>query len=185
MRQKEAYKNLSDSQLIELLRESDSLAFSEIFDRYKTFLFSFTYRRLGDIEQSKDIINDIFADLWEKRLRINIPGALEAFLVVVAKNRVTDLYRQKLVSEKHLDILRNRLNSYESTQTDHLVRHRNLAALIEVEIKALPVKMRIVFELSRKDAMTRKQISEYLGLPENTVRTNLSRALKILRGKLG
>ncbi|MNL14213.1 RNA polymerase sigma factor [compost metagenome] len=64
------------------------------------------------------------------------------------------------------------------------MRHNNLVALIEKEIEALPEKMRIVFELSRKNAMTRKEISEHLGLPENTVRTNMNRALKILKGKL-
>jgi RNA polymerase sigma factor (sigma-70 family) len=65
-----------------------------------------------------------------------------------------------------------------------LIRENDLLALIEKEIAALPEKMRVVFELSRKESMNRKEISEHLGLPENTVKTNMYRALKMLYRKL-
>jgi RNA polymerase sigma factor (sigma-70 family) len=69
--------------------------------------------------------------------------------------------------------------------TDHQVRERQLAALIEKGISELPPKMREVFELSRKQAMSHKEIAEQLNLSEQTVRTQVKNALRILRLKLG
>jgi len=177
------YKELSDAELVGLLRASDDAAFIEIFNRYSTLLFSFTYRRLNDKELSKDLVHDAFAGIWEKRLTVNIPGELAAFLFVVVKNRILDHYKHQKVLHKYADHFQEYLNQTQNN-TDHLARHNELSTLIEKEIAALPEKMREVFELSRKTDMNRKQISEYLNMPENTVKTNLHRALKILRSKL-
>jgi RNA polymerase sigma-70 factor (ECF subfamily) len=52
------YKELSDAELVGLLRASDDAAFIEIFNRYSTLLFSFTYRRLKDKEISKYLVHE-------------------------------------------------------------------------------------------------------------------------------
>ena len=178
------YKNFSDAELIDLLREGNNNAFIEIFDRYYILLFSFACRRLDDREIAKDLIHDAFADIWEKRETVNIPGELRTFLFTVVKNRILNHYKHNKVSQKYIDHFQHYMDSHQDA-TDHLVRHNDLSALIEKEIAALPEKMRTVFELSRKETMNRKEISEQLGLPENTVKTNIHRALKILRSKLG
>lgn len=178
------YKNFSDAELVDLLKEGNNAAFIEVFDRYYVLLFSFACRRLDDKEIAKDLIHDAFADIWEKRETVNIPGELGAFLFTVIKNRILDHYKHSKVSQKYIDHFQHYIDNNQDS-TDHLVRHNDLLALIEKEIAALPEKMRIVFELSRKNTMNRKEISEHLGLPENTVKTNMHRALKILRSKLG
>ncbi|RZM28826.1 MAG: RNA polymerase subunit sigma-70, partial [Pedobacter sp.] len=68
---------------------------------------------------------------------------------------------------------------------DTLVRQRDLAYQIELEIKALPAKMREIFELSRKEYRTHKEISEYLNISDKTVKKQISNALHILKAKLG
>ncbi|TKC62505.1 RNA polymerase sigma-70 factor [Pedobacter hiemivivus] len=177
------YSNLPGEQLVDLLRNSDEAAFSEIFNRYYVLLFSFTVRRLSDKEISKDIIHDAFTDVWEKRETINIPGELIAFLFTVVKNRIINHYRHQKITQKYAENFQPYLDQVQNS-TDHLVRHNDLRGLIEKEIAALPEKMRTVFELSRKNSMNRQEISEHLVMPENTVKTNLQRALRILRGKL-
>ncbi len=177
------YNRFSDTELVDLLRKEDNRAFIEIFDRYYVLLFSFACRRLDNKENAKDMIHDAFSDLWEKRITANIPGELGAFLFTVVKNRIIDHYKHSKVLQKYIDHCQNHLSNQQDN-TDHLIRENNLLALIEKEIAALPEKMRIVFELSRKESMNRKEISQHLGLPENTVKTNMHRALKILYRKL-
>ncbi len=58
-------------------------------------------------------------------------------------------------------------------------------AIIEKEIGALPPKMREVFELSRKENLSHKEIAEKLNLSEKTVKKQVNNSLKILRSKLG
>jgi RNA polymerase sigma-70 factor (ECF subfamily) len=67
--------------------------------------------------------------------------------------------------------------------TDHLVREKELATLIEKEIDALPVKMRHVFKLSRTLHLSHREIAERLDLSEATVKKHVNNALKVLRIK--
>lgn len=175
------YKNLPDTALVELLKEGNQAAFIEIFERYHILLFSFTCRRLNDKEASKDLVHDAFATIWEKCYSINVHGELVAYLFTVVKNRILDHYKHSKITQKYIDDFQRHLDHTQDT-TDHLVRHNELSALINKEIAALPEKIRLVFEL--RTQMNRKEISEHLNIPENTVKTNMHRALKILRRKL-
>lgn len=178
------YKDFSDAQLVDQLRTSDALAFSEIFRRYRGILLLFTFRRIHDVEHSKDLIHDTFTDIWEKRATLNVPGALRPFLITVIKNRILDYYKHAKVSQRYLDNFDAYLKKHEDT-TDHLLRQNELSARIEKEIAELPEKMRVVFELSRNNEMTRKEIADRLGIPQETVNSRMRHALKILKDKLG
>lgn len=178
------YHTYSDSQLIDLLRVSDHAAFAEIFKRFGPLLFSITQRRVNNKELSKDLIQEVFASLWEKRLTIHIPGNLQSFLITVIKNRILDHYRHHKVARKYVDHFHEYLKT-DQNNTDYLLRHNNYTALIEKEIAALPEKMRVVFKLSRKEHLNRKEIAEFLCMPEATVRINMNRALKKLKVRLG
>ncbi|MNY42098.1 RNA polymerase sigma factor [compost metagenome] len=67
---------------------------------------------------------------------------------------------------------------------DGRVRQRDLARQIEQEIQSLPPKMRVIFEMSRKEYKTHKEISEYLNISDKTVKKQVNNALHILRAKL-
>jgi RNA polymerase sigma-70 factor (ECF subfamily) len=68
-------------------------------------------------------------------------------------------------------------------KTDHLLRNNQLQLLIEKEIGYMPSKMREVFELSRKQHLTHKEIAAQLDLSEKTVRNQVNNALRILRAR--
>lgn len=183
MGSKADYASLSNSDLVILLRRGNPMAFTTIVDRHYDLLFSFAYRRLEEKEQAKDIVYDVFAYLWEKHEAIEEIINLEAFLITMVKGKVFNYYQRQKVSRKYIENFQKYLDNYQN-DTDYLVRHNDLSALIEREIAALPEKMRVVLELSRKQGMSRKEIADHLDMPENTVKTNLQRALKQLRGKL-
>lgn len=179
-----AYSAYSEQELTTLLKQGDERAFTEMFERYGALLISFAYRRVYDLQLAQDLVHDVFTDLWAKRLLYTISKGFEAFIFTSVRNRVLDHYKHAKVSQRYLDNFREYLED-EQNATDYLVRTKDLSALIEKEIAALPEKMRQVFELSRNTTMSRKEIAEYLGIPENTVKTNMHRALKILKGRLG
>ncbi|RYE43995.1 MAG: RNA polymerase sigma-70 factor [Sphingobacteriales bacterium] len=178
------YKALPDLDLVDLLKSDDHTAFNEIFERYGAVLTSFAYRKVYDMDLAQDIVHDVFTDLWAKRLMQQISKGFEAFIFTSVRNRILDHYKHQKVSQRYLDNFKEYLEQGEDN-ADHLVRQHDLAALIEKEIAALPEKMRVVFELSRNTEMSRKEIAEHLGIPEETVKTNMHRALKILKGRLG
>jgi RNA polymerase sigma-70 factor (family 1) len=179
-----SYETFSDHELITSLKQGDSLAFNEIFKRFQSLLFLFTNRRLNDPELSKDLIHDLFTELWAKRSKLEVPISLEAFLITVIKNRILNHFKHQKVSQRYLDNFDQYLEKNDIS-TDYLIRHNELASLIEKEIAALPEKMRIVFVMSRKKNMTRKEIAEELQLSEETVKSRMRHAISVLKDKLG
>jgi RNA polymerase sigma factor (sigma-70 family) len=86
---------------------------------------------------------------------------------------------------------RQYIKSYEhivdngSAITDHGIRVKLLKEFIEKEVSNLPPKMREIFELSRNEHLSHKEIAHKLEVSEKTVRNQINNALKILRGKWG
>lgn len=179
-----AYKDLSEAELIILLKEDDHAAFTEILNRYSPILINFAYRRVQDVDLARDLAQDVFAMLWEKRSIFIVNQGVESYIFIAARNKIIDYSRKQKVTQKYLDDFTT-FYSMEENKTDYLVRHRHLAAMIEQEIAALPEQMRQVFELSRNKDMKRKEIAELLNMPENSVKTNMQRGLKILKRRFG
>lgn len=178
------YVDLSDADLVVLLKNDDILAYNEIYQRYKWVLFLHAIKRIRDREESRDIVQELFLQLWDKRATLNIHGHLSGYLYTAIRNRVIKFISHQKVESVYLTSLTDMVNS-GTCITDHLVREKNLSLLIEQAINELPAKMREVFLLSRQEHLSHREIAARLGIEESTVKRQVSNALKILRDKLG
>lgn len=179
------YDTLSDVELIDLLQESDHAAYTEIYHRYFYLLYLHAYKKIVDEEQAKDIVQDVFAALWFKR-EFNLPDTnLAGYLYTAVRNKVFDLFAHQQVAARYLQSLDDYLASKQSISTDHRIRENELKSYIEKEIQALPPKMKRIFELSRKENLTHKEIAKRLDTNTNNVSKQLNTALKVLKTKLG
>lgn len=178
------YGNLNDSELVSLLKRNDDRAYNEIYQRYKWVLFLHALKRIRNREEAKDIVQELFITLWDKRREMEIKGHLSGYLFTAIRNRVIKFISHQQVESVYISSLGNSINAGICI-TDHRTRENNLAEIIEKEIQDLPEKMRQVFILSRKQNLSHKEISEQLGIEETTVKRQISNALKILRTKLG
>lgn len=178
-----SYSLTSDLELAALIADGDNQAFSEIYRRYNGVLFLHAYRMLADQEEAKDVLQELFASLWLNRSELRPHTSFSAYLYKALRNRVLDVIAHKKVEQKYIDSLAAFLEKGEWL-TDHQVREKELAALIEREISLLPPKMREVFEMSRNTDLSYKQIAEELRISDKTVKKQVSNALHILREKL-
>ncbi|RKR82069.1 RNA polymerase sigma-70 factor (ECF subfamily) [Mucilaginibacter gracilis] len=178
------YSELSDQELTALLKADDHGAFTEIYHRYQASTYVFTYRRMRDREAAKDIVHELFLKVWTMRQELKIKSTLAGYLYTAAKNSVLKAISHEQVAERYIDSFQHYIDTFSDT-TDHLVRHNDLQAIIEAEIAALPPRMKLVFELSRKSDLSRKQIAEQLDISEETVKAQMHVALKTLKIKLG
>lgn len=179
-----AYHSLSDLELVDLIRSGNQNAFAEIYERYFGLLYLHAYNRLRDKDEAKDLIQELFSSLWMRRDNLAPKSNFSNYLYSWVRNSVLNSIAHKQVEEKYLASLPDWVNESESF-TEHRIRERQLAAIIEKEVQALPPRMREVFELSRKAYMNYKEIADKLNLSEQSVRSHVKNALKILRVKLG
>jgi RNA polymerase sigma-70 factor (family 1) len=178
------YKHLEDVELVALLRDGDKIAYTEIYKRYFNVLFVHAYKKLNDDEETRDLIQELFTNLWIRREVFVLNSSLIAYLFTVVRNRVLDHHAHKNVKSRYISSLQQFID-IETVETDHRVREKELLDSIEKEIQALPRKMREVFELSRRSHFTHKEISEQLKISEQTVAKQVSNALRTLRCRFG
>lgn len=168
-----------------MLFAEDASAFEEIFLRYEPLLLNFVYKKINDRDEAKDVLQDIFIQLWNNRSRNQKAiVSLASYLYTMALNKIRDRYKHQMIHEEHIGKLQALIDQKDKG-ADYQIREKDITLLIEKEIAALPDKMRAVF-LLRKDAfLSNKEISEKLGISEQTVETHMKRALKTLKQRLG
>ncbi|ULT23630.1 sigma-70 family RNA polymerase sigma factor [Sphingobacterium sp. E70] len=163
------YHNLKEDTLFQLVKANDELAYRELFDRYKELLFRHAYRMTQDSELSKDIVQDIFLVLWNKRASIEISQSLEPYLIKSIRNKIMDYFSHQEVVEKYREDI---LSFVEQgiCYTDDLLLEKELAAMIEREKSKLSPRTREVFELNREQGRSYKEISALLSTSEKTIK---------------
>ncbi|AYL94375.1 RNA polymerase sigma factor [Mucilaginibacter celer] len=178
------YSAYSDAELTGFLKSGDRSAFAEIYNRYKFILHNHAWNKTRNTAEAQDALQEVFSTLWAKRETINIGTNLSGYLYSAVRNHILNNIAHKEVQSKYVSSIQQFSNN-NSTLTDHRVRENLFKALIEKEIAALPPRMREVFELSRKQHLSHKQIAEIMGTSEQTVKKQMTNVLKVLRGKLG
>lgn len=165
------------------LAKSDRHAFDVIYHRYSKELFIKAYHKIGVREICEDIIQDTFTNLWVKREQLIIRQSLGAWLHGTLDNKIIDYYRQATLRLKHLDQLIELLDRPEVSPADK-VASKEQELTLHGYIAGLSEKMRDIFMLSRYEQLSTDEISQKLSLSNQTVRNQISKALKILRAKM-
>ncbi|WP_316789350.1 RNA polymerase sigma-70 factor [Pedobacter frigoris] len=177
------YHSFSENELIELVKSRDEIAFREIYERYWNVLYFHVFKMLKDEEEAKDLIQELFSTLWLNPNQIHSSTNLSGFLYVSARNRVLNLIQHNKVKNQYLTSLAHFADASSNVTLEQLDEQDLLNAL-EKEISALPAKMKQVFELSRKQNLSYKEIAAELNISEKTVKKQISNALKIIKNKL-
>ena len=175
---------IDDEEVLHSFQQGDRAAYEIIYDKYWSILYRHARKMLQNDDEAKDVVQEVFLMLWTKAQHGAIHSPLAAFLYTATRNRILDQIKHAKVEAKYLASLKDEMENHIQPP-DALVRQRDLAMQIESEITALPARMREIFELSRKEYRTHKEISEYLSISDKTVKKQISNALQILRAKLG
>lgn len=179
-----SHKDLSDNDLIDLLKQDDERALSTLYYRYWDKLLSVAVHRLDDELLASECVQDIFISLWRRRDHIDLKHSLSSYLAVAIKYRVityfNNLAKANLKKERYL---------MEDTDlfapaADQTLIEKELWESIEQTINQLPEKCRLVFKMSRQQGLSNKQIATELEISEKTVEAHMSKAIKHLRSDL-
>lgn len=178
-----SYQSLTDFELSTLLKKGDLIAYNEIYERFQGLLYIYACKIVKNNDDAEDIVQEVFLYLWDKRFSISINSSISVYLYKAVRYKFMNLLDHKKVRADYKESLNQFINQGEYI-TDHYIRQKEFSQIIEKEVTALPDKMREIFELSRKNHLSRKEIAEKLGLSEKTVKNQITNALKILRGRL-
>lgn len=131
----------------------------------------------------EDIAQDVFYELWKKRARLTIKTSLKAYLRRAAMNKALNFIRDQKIKfddEEKQAPLESKIPSINQK-----LEAAELQQLIDQVIDDLPERCRVVFVLSRFEEMSYNEIAKQLDISSKTVENQISKALKILRVRLG
>ena len=177
-----AYKSLTDHELFILMQGGNKFAFEEIYERFNGLLYIYACKMVPDREDARDIVQEIFVYLWSNP-NIQIKSQLSNYLYTAVRYKVFDWLDKNKSRSNYLQSLED-FSLKGDYVTDDYIREKEFASLIEKEVSLLPPKMRQIFEMSRQQHLSQKQIAEILHLSDKTVKKQMSNALKVLRLKL-
>lgn len=167
--------------IIEGLKNGDEKAYKDLFYNYFQPLTYFAHKYLKDIDLSKDLVQGVFTQIYEKRTELNINSSLKSYLFQSVANRsINQLKSEKIHSRHHEDIKHGMEDSYQDDQLETY----ELEAKINRIVNNLPGQCQRIFKLSRFEHKSNQEIADELGLSKRTVETQISKALKVLRRSL-
>ncbi|SHF13655.1 RNA polymerase sigma factor [Pedobacter caeni] len=175
--------SFTDLQLADLLKEDDEAAFTEIYSRYAESLTGFASSKLYHLEDPRDIIHDVFVKLWEERKQLKVDRNLEAYLFTLVRYRIVDKIRKNITREDYSEMVLA-LQTTLRSETEQYIAAKELKQNITQALDKLSPRVREIYQLSREENLSIAQIADQLKLSEQTVKNQLSFALKHLRESL-
>ncbi len=178
--------NDSDYELIKLMREKDDKqAFQLLYNKYWDKLYSIALVKVHDEDEVNDIVQDLFVTIWTKRKELNINTHVDLYLYRALKNRITNYYKKKYLTEEKINELSINTSGKTDADAEGICSYKELELIINKELEGMPDKMKQVFLLSRDEQFSSKKISEMLSISDQTVRNQISKAIKRIKIRLG
>jgi len=136
-----------------------------------------------DFETAKEIVQDAFISLWEKRETIDASRPIKSYLTTIIHHKCHNHLRDSRKFNSDMLGIENLLEISESVNTDILVE-KELAEAIKAAIDELPEKCREIFLLNRYENLKYHEIANQLKISQKTVEAQMSKALQHMRIRL-
>jgi len=170
--------------LLSSLQRGSHQAMEEIYQAYWSDIFDAALKKTGDEALAQDITQEIFISLWENHKTINLSSSLGAYLHGAVKYKVINYFRSGNLKAQHQTALSALMDEKETIAADDKLLLKELHLEVDSAIALLPEKMQMVFSMSRKQDKSIKEIASELDISVQTVKNQLSAALKLLKKSL-
>ncbi|MBW1294569.1 RNA polymerase sigma factor [Aquimarina litoralis] len=166
--------------LIKNLRKGDEQAFKIIFNQHHKELCNYVYKLSSNMNLSKDLVQNVFIRIWEKKKNLHINSSLKSYLYKACHNEFLMHLRAQKKEIDMLDHLRTQTLLQIFIATEENQKEMYLQQ-IEITIEQLPEKCKEVFKLSRLKQKRNKEIAKLLGISTRTVEKHISNAIQFLK----
>lgn len=166
------------------IREGDRTAFRELFDAYYGPLCVFAVEYVGSMHRARDVVQEVFLAIWERRAEWTIHGSLKSYLYQAVRNRALNASRNRETRRRAYEAHRWRSASSTRRTAEDQAYYHQLSDAVQRAIDQLPPRRRMVFLLHRRHDLTYAEVAQIMGITRKTVENQMGRALKFLRQRL-
>lgn len=168
--------------LIRGLKNGDAAAYSLMVDTYHKILCVYAFKLTHDRDLAKDIVQNVFINVWRIRLKLEDDFAIKSYLYKSVYNEFLNQKRNRKdnvqLDEKYLNALNNIVEEDDDKSLEKLM------VLVKREIENLPPKCKETFLLSKREGLSNIEIAIYLNVSIKSVEAHLTKAFTKLRKKI-
>ena len=167
---------------VERIKAGDRSAFRALFHAQYPGVCQTIHRYIADPGLTEDLAQEVFVRFWNKRDKIDVSSNPGAYLRRMGVNEALAHLRKK--TRFQADELPIHLPGYLAADADEQLGANELQSRINAAVATLPERCRLVFELSRYEELSNREIAEQLDISVKTVENQMTKALKTLRTEL-
>lgn len=166
--------------LVGRLQQGCKKSFEEIYILYHKRVYGFCVKYGLDDSDAEEVVQEVFVKIWEVRKQLNPEGNFHSYILTIARNFIVDGFKEKIREQAarsyQMSYLESGFNNVESS-----LNYQELQTTISGVMSRIPEKRRKVFELSRMEGLSHKEISQELGISPKTVENQIALALQDFR----
>jgi RNA polymerase sigma-70 factor (ECF subfamily) len=172
---------VADEELLARLVKSDHQAFAELYNRYWEDAFNAAYARLKDLEQCRDIVQNVFLSVWDRREKVTIDN-FRGYLLTAVKFQVFKYSSRNPHRSAFVDRFSELILS--PVGADDQLLQKDILWLLEQFLDTLPRKRKEVFVLHLKHNLSADEIAVRLNISKKTVQNQLLNVNAAFRHRL-
>lgn len=156
--------------------------FEKLFREYYPLLCHYALRFVKDTNQSEEIVQELFCQLWENRKKIKIHTSLKAYLYKATYFNSLQVLRKRGVKTQYEEYIKN--NRQENSLPIDSVEEKEIYNIVNRTLTNLPDRCSQIFKMSRFEGLKYQEIADKLSISVKTVEANMGKALKAFRKSL-
>lgn len=160
--------------------QAQELLFSDIFRQHEPRLHTLALRMTKSDQAAKDIIQEVFLKLWEKRDQLCTIHNLDAWLYRLTENKVIDYLRKVAADDRLRETVWQHLQQILN-EAELYVAAKEYNQIIQKAINQLPPQRKLIYQLCKEDGMSYEQIASELRVSRHTVKNQLFTAVQSVR----
>lgn len=169
----------------------DIKAFNTLFTTYQGRFIRFAHSYVRDINVAEDFTNEALLYYWENRDSIMSGSNIPAYILKIIKHKCLNYLQHLQVRQEVTSHIMNhqqwelqtRISSLQACEPENIF-HNEIIEIVNKTLTKLPEQTRIVFQMSRMENKSHKEIAEFLGITPKGVEFHISKAIKLLRKNL-
>lgn len=169
--------------LIHRIQQNNEAAFEEIYHSFHQKAYGFALRYTKNPSSAKEITQQFFIKIWMNKHKLSAEKPLEGQLFMILRNLVIDEMRKITHRKKFTEQVASQIE-ISIRPTEESILLNDLKGQLNVAIESLPNRRKKIFQLSREEGLSYREIAERLTISTKTVEAQMSLALKTLRVKL-
>jgi RNA polymerase sigma-70 factor (ECF subfamily) len=182
----------TDRELVEAFLGGNEDSFAVLVERHISMTYKFTYRYLGNADDTNDVVQEVFIKAWKYLKRFDVNRNFRTWLLTIAKNTALDFIKKKKpllfskIEEGDGDLDAFLAPYIESADLpDEILGKKDTKERLEGVLSELAPSYRTVLTLRYTEHLKFREIAEILQEPIDTVKSKHRRGLILLRKALG